>query len=239
MKYKNEDFVFYEYGTHAVLHKYLGSDETAVIPAFSPKGKPVTELGSNAFSFNRTIQVVIIPESCTTIGCGCFDGAYQLRYVNSILPGNTDATHSVFPKSVRRIEYRAFSGTALVSAEFQTDDELEICEYAFSDCYNLKTVSMPNCKSLILGDGAYMRSGITSFSAKFASSCVSSYAFAYCSSLVDFCTSYFNRLEDHAFYCCRSLERIAPRGCVSYDRSVFDGCTSLKTRMCTLPSHIV
>ena len=111
MKHKNEDFVFYEYGTHAVLHKYLGSDETAVIPAFSPQGKPVTELGSNAFSFNRTIQVVIIPESCTTIGCGCFDGAYQLRYVNSILPGNTDATHSVFPKSVRRIEYRAFSGT--------------------------------------------------------------------------------------------------------------------------------
>lgn len=179
MKHKNEDFVFYEYGTHAVLHKYLGSDETAVIPAFSPQGKPVTELGSNAFSFNRTIQVVIIPESCTTIGCGCFDGAYQLRYVNSILPGNTDATHSVFPKSVRRIEYRAFSGTALVSVEFQTDDELEVCEYAFSDCYSLKNVSMPNCKSLILGDGAYMRSGLTSFSAQFASSCVSSYAFAY------------------------------------------------------------
>ena len=65
------------------------------------------------------------------------------------------------------------------------------------------------------------------------------YAFAYCSSLIDFCTSCFNRLEDHAFYCCRSLERVVPRGCVSYDRSVFDGCTSLKARMCTLPSHIV
>lgn len=239
MKYKNEDFVFYEYGTHAVLHKYLGSDETAVIPAFSPQGKPVTELGSNAFSFNRTIQVVIIPESCTTIGCGCFDGAYQLRCVNSILPKNNDATHSVFPKSVRRIEYRAFSGTALVSAEFQTDDELEICEYAFSDCYSLENVSMPNCKSLILGDGAYMRSGITAFSARLASICVSSYVFAYCSSLVAFSARHFNRLEDHAFYCCRSLESVAPRGCLPYDRSVFDGCTSLKTKMCTLPSHIV
>ena len=127
----------------------------------------------------------------------------------------------------------------VVSVEFQTDDELEVCEYAFSDCYSLKNVSMPNCKSLILGDGAYMRSGLTSFSAQFASSCVSSYAFAYCSSLIDFCTSCFNRLEDHAFYCCRSLERVVPRGCVSYDRSVFDGCTSLKARMCTLPSHIV
>lgn len=226
---KNDDFVFYEYHNHAVLHKYLGSSEKVVVPAFSPQGKLVTELGSNAFSFNRTIRSVIIPESCTTIGCGCFDGAYQLSTVCANIPEKTDTTvHSIFPRNVRRIEYRAFAGTALESAIFCNDNEMEICEYAFSDCYQLDSVSLPNCKSIILGDGAFMRSNIRLFTASRSSIYISSYGFAYCSSLLTFCAQHINHIEDHAFYCCRNLKKFSPKVHMSYERSVFDGCISLR-----------
>lgn len=228
MKHNSEHFVFHEYNKHAVLHQYTGTDKIVTVPAVSPQGKPVTELGNNAFSFNRTLQIVIIPENCTTIGCGCFDGAYQLKCVHTELPAAAGPTRSVLPKNLRRIEYRAFSGTALSSIEFTTDDELEICEYAFSDCYRLTDISAPFTKSLILGDGTFMRSGITSFSAKLASTCVASYVFAYCSSLTAFSARYLNRLEDHAFYCCRTLSKIEPQNITGCDRSTFDGCTNLK-----------
>lgn len=228
MSSKSNDFVFYEYHNHAILHKYLGSSEHVVIPAFSPQGKPVTELGSNAFAFNRAIRSVVIPESCATIGCGCFDGAYQLNTVRVNVPEGTDAEYSTFPRNIRRIEYRAFAGTALESAVFYNDNEIEICEYAFSDCYRLNNISLPDCKSIILRDGAFMRSSIQSFTASQASTYISSYGFAYCSSLLTFCARHIYHIEDHAFYCCRSLEKFWPKANMRYERSAFDGCKSLR-----------
>ena len=226
---KIDDVVFYEYHNHAVLHKYLGSSEKVVVPAFSPQGKLVTELGSNAFSFNWTIRIVVIPETCTTIGCGCFDGAYHLHLVSTNLLENTGSLCSAFPKSIQRIEYRAFAGTAIESIVFDNDGEMEICEYAFSDCYHLNDISLPSCKALLLGDGAFMRSNIRSFSADHSSTYISSYTFAYCSSLRVFCSQHINHIEDHAFYCCRSLEKISPKVRMNYDRSVFDGCINLRS----------
>ena len=105
-----------------------------VIPS-KIEGLPVTEIGSKAFEDNKKIKKVKLPEGITLIGYGAFSGCSNLATIN-------------LPKSLKVIgggsswSYGAFYGTNISKITFPSTLET-IYGYAFADCKNLTTVSIP------------------------------------------------------------------------------------------------
>ena len=149
-----------------------------VIPS-TYNGKPVTVIGASAFSANRDVGTVTVPDSVTTIEEKAFYNCMNLSKVT--LGGSvTDIEEKAFAKcskiaeitgleSVVSVGQSAFDGCQrLKKAEF-SDELVTIAGGAFMNCYALETVTLSkslevigmrafyDCtalKSLVIPDGA-------------------------------------------------------------------------------------
>ncbi len=88
------DFQYVIMENRAIITGYAGSGGVVEIPV-EIEGKPVTEIGDNAFLFNTDIERVIIPEGVLRVGTYAFLGSFLLSEVS-------------VPASVTEIGHRAF-----------------------------------------------------------------------------------------------------------------------------------
>ena len=99
-------------------------------------GVPVTAIGENAFVGCSAMTNIVLPASVSSIGANAFSGCANLVFVTMPVPS---PLYEIMPDSYRRIR-RVVVPTD--TSDF-LDDEIEICECAFSNCTSLVSVDLP------------------------------------------------------------------------------------------------
>lgn len=117
---------------------YRGYKTSVVIPS-DVEGQTVKYISKSAFSGNRSITKVVIPDTVIDIGDEVFSNCVNLRTV-------------VLPKSLEKINISAFSGCVLLSEIILPDTLTEIDDFAFEYCSMLKTLKIP---ASVTGIGHY------------------------------------------------------------------------------------
>ena len=116
------DFTLKEDNTYEVF-SYIGDQTNIAIPS-SFLGKPVTSIGSYAFSDCTNITNVIVPNSITLFGMGAFNGCINLISIN-------------VPSSVISIGDTAFSDCSSLPSIYIPNSVLNVGFYTFSGCSSL------------------------------------------------------------------------------------------------------
>lgn len=135
---------------NAVVTGYTGNEQRVIIPA-KLGGKKVVAIGDSAFSKNKVMVEVIVPNGVTTIG----DSAFR----------NCDNLESVtLPDTVTRIEEEAFCSADKLSYINMPENLEYIGEWAFWRCESLKRhIVLPESMTC-MADMAFEESGITGVS---------------------------------------------------------------------------
>lgn len=124
--YEDELYSYYEFSDHMVITKYKGSESTIEIPSYI-NGKPVTEIGSNAFE-DCTAKNVIIPETVTSLGTYAFEDA--------------EFTHITIPETVNYIDNGCFKFSNLETIDIK-NNQASISSDVFSFTPLIENASDP------------------------------------------------------------------------------------------------
>lgn len=225
---------------YAVVTGYTGKTTKVEIPD-SLGGYSVRSINSEAFSGNRYIVSVVIPDGVTDIGKYSFKGCIGLSSVK-------------FPDTLKSVREGAFYGCKSLKNVKLPDSVTNIGSYAFYNCWHITSIKLP--KSL-KGIGDYAFSGCSMLkSAEFGENIefIGSMAFKGCTALLDVTIpSSTASVGAGAFMNCTSMKNVTLgdglseirrdtfRGCtelasVSFGKSVknvgysaFEGCSSLKS----------
>lgn len=109
--------------TYYVVTEYKGQDAQVTIPS-AYRGKPIKSIGYKAFCDNNSIEIVIIPDSVTTIEDNAFAGCTSLVDV-------------LIPSSVTSIGDYAFSNCSSLVVVTLPDSISNIGAFAFGDCNSI------------------------------------------------------------------------------------------------------
>ena len=123
------------------------------------------------------------------------------------------------------------SGAVVVPSEYEGRAVTEIYGDAFSNCYNITSITLPETVEKI-GTGAFMGcSNLTSVNIPALVTEIPQNAFVNCTSLTSFdIPDTVTSIVDSAFSGCKSLESVKlPAGLTKIDRNVFGGCWSLQS----------
>lgn len=180
------------------------------------EGRPVVEIGENAFEEVPTLKKVTIPKTVVRIDAYAFKGCSNLEEIE--LPAGLQTLNGEsfkncvslreikIPAGVTEIRGNTFEGcTSLEQVELH-DHIIDIHAYAFRGCEKLKQIDLP--------------SGITEIHA---------YTFENCKSLerIEIPVG-VTRIAAHAFYGCRALNYVyVPDTVTEIRSSAFRACTSL------------
>ena len=133
---------------HAELLSYSGEDAELSIPA-EVSGLPLTKIGDNAFSRNKTVETLILPEGLQEIGNSSFSYLESLKKVE--LPSTIkkigltafDYDRALaevnFPEGLETIGRGAFMDTALAVVELPASLK-QIGTVPFSNCKALTSI---------------------------------------------------------------------------------------------------
>lgn len=99
-------------------------------------GVPVTGIGANAFAGMTSLTNVVIPPSVVNIAAGAFAGCANIRSATMPLSA---PLYEIMPDSYRRIKRVVVPSD---TSDF-LDDDIAICECAFSNCTSLVSVGLP------------------------------------------------------------------------------------------------
>lgn len=124
----------------AAISSYFGDEKSLTIPS-EISGYPVTAIGEQCFSANKTITDVTIPDSVTVIGSSAFSSCRSLRYID-------------IPPSVVTIGDFAFDECPL--EDVKIPDGISKVGYApFGNAYNRIIIS-PDHPLLEIIDGTFL-----------------------------------------------------------------------------------
>ena len=198
-------------GNGVNIAKYNGSAAQVAIPAVID-GKPVIEIGRGAFSGNKTITSVGIPEGVVSIGASAFMACSSL-------------TEVIIPESVAEIGQSAFFSTALTSVTIPCGT---IGDRAFALCVTLQNVTLGE-KVTEIGTAAFSETGLTSVRIPSSVKTLGANAFAACRALASIKLSEgLATIGIWTFAGCEAIKGITfPSTLVSIGDDAFRGCTSL------------
>ena len=106
------------------------TDESVVIPSYSPNGEKVTQIKAYGFSGNNTAKSVWIPETVTAIGEGAFQDC-----------GNLESVH--LPSKITRILSYTFYGCEKLKDVTIPANVYYIGVEAFADCIACESITIP------------------------------------------------------------------------------------------------
>lgn len=248
-----EDFECTVSDTGVTIIRYYGSGGAVEIPD-TIAGKPVTSIGSDAFSGCESLTEITLPDSLKDIGSRAFNRCTSLKSVN-------------ISKSVTSIYYTAFdnctslesftvdeNNTAYSSADgvLFNKDQTILMQYpqgntntsyripgsvtsieleAFSNCANLESIHIPESVTSIGYKAFFGCTSLKSVNIPKSVTSIRNSAFSDCDSLesVTFGEgSQITSIGDNAFYNCTSLTSIdIPESVTSIGTYAFRNCASL------------
>lgn len=154
------DFVFAKKHEAYYLMGYNGNDKEIVLPD-SYNGK-IYKIHKHAFTYNRAVTKITIPEGINAVGEFAFAGCASLEEVS--LPStiqsleesafrNCSSLKSVkLPQSIKRIEAGMFFGCISLQDVFLPQELVGIDHIAFYNCSSLKTLDIPSTVEEVAGD---------------------------------------------------------------------------------------
>lgn len=92
---------------------------------------PVTEIAAHAFSNDKILKSIIIPDTITQIGWGAFSGCNALEKVK-------------LPKDLKTIEGYLFNGCSSLSEVSIPDGVTYIGDRSFHNCHALQSIVLPD-----------------------------------------------------------------------------------------------
>ena len=132
-KVKKSECTIDEFG---VFEHYNGLDDEIILPS------GIEEIGSDAFSFNKTLRIVVIPEGVREIGNDAFWGCEALEQV-------------FLPSTLEKIEYNAFRNCESLTEIIIPDGVWSIGMDAFTRCKKLKDIYIPSSVISVEMDAFY------------------------------------------------------------------------------------
>lgn len=178
----------------STITKYTGSDATVILPE-SIGGKPVYNVGTQAFANNTAIQKAVIPEGITVIGEKAFYGCTSLETVE-------------MADSVEQLGNYVFAGCKKLRNVTLSPLLSYLPGYAFYQCESLRSVKLPD-RLYSLWDGCFSQTGLTQITLPDNLAEIRNEAFGQCSSLLSVRTgSSLYRLGVNAFAQCPVLQSI-------------------------------
>lgn len=137
----------------AVISDYKGKDTEVEIPG-KIDGHIVSAIGKYCFSFNKTLESVVIPQSVTSIGSGAFEYCTALKKVEIPESVNTIRRHAfdrcenltdiTLPSKIQSIEDYLFTGCKSLKSIEIPEKVNYIGTKAFSYCESLEGISIPD-----------------------------------------------------------------------------------------------
>lgn len=185
----------------------------------------VTRIGGAAFSNQRKVLSVTIPNSVTTIGNAAFSGCSGLSVVN-------------IPNSVSVIEYGAFMSCSSLSSITIPNSVTTIGGALFQSCSGLKTVVLPDGITMIPDDCFKYCSSLESIIIPNSVTKIGYESFSCCTGLTSInIPNSVTDIDAGAFSWCSGLSNITIPNSVSIVNGyTFRGCTGLTS--ITMSNHI-
>jgi hypothetical protein len=216
----------------------------------------VTNIGSSAFAYCRSLTSITIPGSVTTIGTAAF-GSCNALATATISPGvvtirpnafaSTRLSSVTIPNSVTNIG-TTLGTTVFTGSTMLTTISVEPANPAYSSLngvlYNkertvlleyphgkMGAFTIPHGVTALGNNGFYAHQGLTSVTIPDGLTSIGLSAFAYCGSLTNvMLPDSITNIGNSAFNSCRKLARISVPGDVTtIGNYAFSGCTNLSS----------
>ncbi|MBQ2712788.1 MAG: leucine-rich repeat domain-containing protein [Clostridia bacterium] len=209
------------------IKQYVGKEKSVVLPSLY-QGKPITEIGMEAFSEHTTLTEITVPASVTNISWFAFSGCTALKSIcvaednpaylsidgnlytkdgKTLLRYAIGKTEERFalPKGVTKIGDSALSGASLTEV-LLPHGLTEIEDWAFLGCESLTALALPDTLKAI-GEAA----------------------FEDCDSLTELILpNSLTELGDYMCESCDSLRRVVlPKALTKLNNGAFSDCDSL------------
>ncbi len=213
---------------------YTGSGGAVTIPS-ETNGLLVTAFTYRAFSINRTVTSVTIPDSVSNIPDNAFYGCSGLTNVtipNSVTNigqsafGNcTNLAGVAIPTNVMTLAYGVFGGCSGLTNFTIPSSITSIKDQAFYQCTNLANVTIPNSVTNLAGSVFMYCSALTNVTLPNSITNIRVHTFSSCTSLSSIkIPSRVTVLEFRAFWNCPGLTGIYFQGnAPSFDPATFLG----------------
>lgn len=234
----NDDYTYDVYEDYTIITAYIGEDFRVSIPS-RLGGKPVKGIGENAIGSSMlAIDIVDIPKSVVDIDPSAFSDSTTIT-IFTVASGNP-----VY-KSEKGVMYSKDGKTLLHYPSGKLEEKYtvsntvqKIGDYAFSNCEDLYSVTLPETITEI---GAYAFSGcdkLNKVNIPESVTAIGSHAFYECQALPEVTLpSKLKTIGDHAFDYCISIKKLTvPDSVVEIGDGAFMRCESLSEL--TLPSGL-
>ncbi len=213
-----------------------GWDTDSVKEAVIESG--ITVIGYETFYNNTNLESVVFPSTITEIGTFAFEqcenltsadlSATQVTSIGYCAFHSTGITSLTLPSTVTSIDESAFEHCpSLTSVDLSDTQITYLCQYAFSSCEALESVTLPTSLTEI-GSGAFAYcTGLESITIPENVVEIWDYVFEECTSLTSIDLGNVEIIDEYAFINCTALESITIPATVTEMGGAFKGCFSL------------